>query len=246
MERGEYERMHALEDRMWWYRGLRALAVQLVGQALVASPAKGLVLDAGCGTGGMLLALATAVSDRPAIGLEHDRLAAGLAAAKSGRPVVVGSVNQMPVRDSGLVGYVSLDVLCHCGVEPQEALREAHRCLQPGGIALLNLPAYRWLLSAHDRRVHNSRRFTRSEASGLLREHGFRILRSSYWNTFLFPLMLLHRLVGRADDESDVREFPPWLDRLFSALLALERLLIRGGVSFPFGGSVMIVAARHD
>ena len=28
MERVEYERMHAVEDRMWWYRGLRALVVQ--------------------------------------------------------------------------------------------------------------------------------------------------------------------------------------------------------------------------
>jgi SAM-dependent methyltransferase len=246
VERGEYERMHALEDRMWWYRGLRALAVQLLGQAMAASPAAGPVLDAGCGTGGMLRALGDAAPERAALGLEHDEAAAGLAALKSRRPVMVGSVNEMPVGESVLAAYVSLDVLCHRGVEPQKALSEARRCLQPGGIALLNLPAYRWLLSAHDRRVHNVRRFTRAEASALVRRHGFRILRSSYWNTFLFPLMLLHRLVGSAGDESDVREFPRWLDRPFSAALAFERLLIGNGLILPFGGSLMIVAARHD
>jgi hypothetical protein len=58
--------------------------------------------------------------------------------------------------------------------------------------------------------------------------------------------MLLHRLVARDDGESDVRDFPPWLDRLFSAVLAVERFLIGCGVSLPFGGSLMIVAARHD
>jgi SAM-dependent methyltransferase len=231
---------------MWWFRGLRALAVQLLGRALAASPANGPVLDAGCGTGGMLLALAKVGPERSAIGLEHDEPAAGLATTKSRQPVMVGSANQLPVRAGVLAGYVSLDVLCHRGVEPQEALSEARRCLQPAGIVLLNLPAYRWLLSAHDRRVHNVRRFTRGEASALLRGHGFRILRSSYWNTFLFPLMLLHRLVGSADDASDVREFPAWLDRLFSAVLACERFLIANGLSLPFGGSVMIVAARHD
>ena len=244
MERGEYERMHAVEDRMWWYRGLRALAVQLLGRALAASPAEGAVLDAGCGTGGMLLVLADAVPHRTTLGLEYDRAAAGLAAVKARSPVVVGSVNEIPVRDGVLAGYVSLDVLCHGAVEPQSALREARRCLQPGGIVLLNLPAYRWLLSAHDRRVHNTRRFTLGEASGLVRGQGFRILRSSYWNTFLFPLMLLHRLVASADDESDVRDFPRWLEWLFSAVLAFERLLIGGGLNLPFGGSMMIVAAR--
>ena len=246
MERAEYERMHAVEERMWWYRGLRVLAVQLLDRALADAKPDGAVLDAGCGTGGMLLALAAALSQRPAIGLERDALAAGMAAQKSRRPVMVGSANELPVRDGMLAAYVSLDVLCHRGVEPQEALSEARRCLQLDGVALINLPAYRWLLSAHDRRVHNARRFTRSQASALLRAHGFRVKRSTYWNTFLFPLMLLRRLVANADDESDVREFPGWLDRLFAAALAAERFLIMRGISLPFGGSVMIVAARHE
>jgi hypothetical protein len=109
---------------------------------------------------------------------------------------------------------------------------------------VFNLPAYGWLLSAHDRRVHNVRRFTGGQARALLVGHGFRVLRSSYWNTLLFPLMLLHRLVGRDDAESDVRDYPRWLDGLFSAALAVERALIGAGISLPFGGSLIIVAAR--
>src|SRR4029077_6878611 len=87
------------------------------------------------------------------------------------------------------------DVLCVGGVEPALALKEARRCLGPGAIAVFNLPAYDWLLSAHDTRVHNVRRFTGGQVRVLLAGHGFRVLRSSYWNTFLFPLMLLHRLI---------------------------------------------------
>ena len=51
----------------------------------------------------------------------------------------------------------------------------------------------------------------------------------SYWNTLLFPLMLLHRLVERDDAESDVRDYPRWLDALFSAALAVERAAIGAG-----------------
>jgi SAM-dependent methyltransferase len=249
MDRAEYQRMHAVEDRMWWYRGLRRLAASELARALGHSagqgPAlQGPVLDAGCGTGGMLALLGPAIAGRPTVGLEFDTVAAGLAAAKSGRPVAAGSVNEMPLGDGVLAGYLSLDVLCHGGVEPERAVQEARRCLKPGAVALFNLPAYGWLLSAHDRRVHNVRRFTRGQARALLAGHGFRVVKSSYWNTLLFPLMLLHRLTERDDAASDVRDFPRWLDALFSAALAIERAAIAAGLSLPFGGSLMIVARR--
>ena len=244
MERHEYERMHAVEDRMWWYRGLRRLAAGEMARALGRSAAEGPVLDAGCGTGGMLARLGPMVAGRPTFGLEFDTVAATLAATKSGRPIVAGSVNEMPLGDGALAGYLSLDVLCHGGVEPGRALEEARRCLRPGAVALFNLPAYAWLLSAHDRHVHNVRRFTAGQARELLIGHGFRIVKSSYWNTLLFPLMLLHRLIGRDAAESDVRDFPRWLDALFSAALALERAVIAAGITLPFGGSLMIVVTR--
>jgi SAM-dependent methyltransferase len=244
MDRTEYQRMYAVEDRMWWYRGLRALAAAELGRALGRSSVAGTLLDAGCGTGGMLARLGPAVLGRPTFGLEFDSVAAVFAATKSGRPVAAGSVNQMPLADSVLAGYLSLDVMCHGGVEPEHALREARRCLKPGAVALFNLPAYGWLLSAHDRRVHNVRRFTRRQARALLVGYGFRVVKSSYWNTLLFPLMLLHRLTERDDAPSDVRDFPRWLDALFAAALAVERAVIAAGLRLPFGGSLMVVAMR--
>lgn len=236
--------MHAVEDSMWWYRGLRILAAQLLVRVLGRSSVAGPVLDAGCGTGGMLRVLGPDVAGRPTLGLDFDAAAATLAVAKSGRPVVSGSVDEMPLGTGSLAGYVSLDVLCHATVNPARALAEAHRCLGPGAFAVFNLPAYKWLFSAHDRRVHNVRRFTRGQAHVLLKGHGFRIVRSSYWNTLLFPVMLLHRLVERDDAESDVREYPRWLDMLFAAALAVERAAILAGLNLPFGGSLIVVAAR--
>jgi len=77
-------------------------------------------------------------------------------------------------------------------------------------------------------------------------QQGFRILRASYWNTFLFPLMLLHRLIKRSDAQSDVHDYPRWLDTLFSMTLVIERSLIAKGLNFPFGGSLLIVATRAN
>jgi SAM-dependent methyltransferase len=110
VERAEYERMHAVEDRMWWYRGLRALVVQELARVLKRCEGAGPVLDAGCGTGGMLARLGPSIAGRPTIGLEYDAIAAAMAGSKSGRPVASGSVNEMPLGDGTLAGYVSLDV----------------------------------------------------------------------------------------------------------------------------------------
>ena len=52
------------------------------------------------------------------------------------------------------------------------------------------------------------------------------------------------RLIERDDAESDVKDYPRWLDASFSSALAAERAVIAAGVSLPFGGSLLVVAAR--
>ena len=40
--------------------------------------------------------------------------------------------------------------------------------------------------------------------------------------------------------------YPAWLDAVFSTALAVERALIGMGLSLPFGGSLIVVAARDE
>lgn len=247
MEREEYRRMAELEAAMWWFRALHAhLAAHLAGLDL---PPDARVLDAGCGTGGLLYYLRDALPGLTLEGVEFDPEAAALAREKSGRPVTVGSVNALPFAPSSLVGpgfdvIVSADVLCHAGVQPEAALAEFFRCLKPGGWLLLNLPAYGWMASAHDRHVHNVRRYTAGGAAADVAAACFAPVRAGYWNSLLFPLMLLHRLTSGAKQSSDVQAYPPWLDRSLFAVTALERWLHRNNIRLPFGGSVWILARK--
>lgn len=233
MEPAEYDLMDAVEARMWWYRALRARLVPAL--AGVDGP----ILDAGCGTGGLLAALGG--SGR--FGVEYDPVAARRAAGKAGAPVAVGSVNGLPFADGVFAAVVSADVLCHAGVEPGAALAEFGRVLRPGGRLVLNMPAYQWLLSAHDRRVHNTRRVTARGLAGMLRGAGFVRARVRYWNGLLLPLMVLQRKVlARADDDaSDVAAFPPWQDAMLYGVTEIERRL---PFPLPAGGSVLAVAER--
>lgn len=243
MERMEYRRMAAVEDGMWWYRALRAGLTGRLPASPLPHPAR--LLDAGCGTGGLLRHLAAARPDLDLHGLEYDAEAAALAAAKSGAGIATGSVNAMPFPDASFDIIVSADVLCHAGVDEAAALAEFRRCLRPGGLLLLNLPAYQWMESAHDRHVHNIRRYTAGVARQRVAAAGFAAVKAGYWNSLLFPLMILHRLLAaRRKQDSDVSLFPPWQDRLFFTVTALERRMARHGLTLPFGGSVWISATR--
>src|SRR5712691_9575071 len=158
MEAREYEKMAEVEDRMWWYRALHGNLLVVIDRFLSAPAAR--LLDAGCGTGGLLRAFASAAAERRMFGLDAWQPACTVA-ARSRRPVVRGLIQGLPFRDGAVDCLVSADVLCHENVDPALALKEARRCLSVGGLLVLNLPAYQWLLSYHDERVRNVRRFTR-------------------------------------------------------------------------------------
>ena len=245
MEAGEYAKMAEVEDRMWWYRALHGNLRWAIERFLTAPAAR--VVDAGCGTGGLLRALGEAAGSRRLFGLDAWEPACAVAAARSRRPIVRGVLQRLPFADAAVDCVVSADVLCHENVDPALALSEAHRCLRAGGLLVLNLPAYQWMLSYHDQRVRNVRRFTRRGTLRLLEEAGFAPLYATYWNTLLFPLRALRRLLpGAAEQESDVRLYAPPVEALFGALLACERALLRAGARLPFGGSVLTVARRRD
>jgi len=233
MEPAEYDLMDAQEGSMWWYRALHArLQDALAG-------VRGRILDAGCGTGGFLTALRHGRPDLETVGLEYFSEAARRAATKSSAPVACGSVNAMPFADRTFDAAVTADVLCHEAVHPALAMAEMLRVLRPGGLLVVNMPAYRWLMSAHDTRVQNARRQNIHEVRAMLRQAGFGNVHARYWNGLLLPLMIATRKLRRHDSASDVAAFPPWLDATLHAVTRAERPF-----RLPAGGSVLAIATR--
>jgi SAM-dependent methyltransferase len=236
MEAAEYDRMDAVEQDMWWYRALhRRLLTALAG-------VHGALLDVGCGTGGLLARLRACRPDLRLTGLELGEFASRRAAAKSGALVAQGSVNGLPFADASFDAVVAADLLCHDGVDPTQALSELRRVLRPGGRAVINMPAYAWLLSAHDRQVHNVRRFTAGQLRTLMRDAGFGGVKASYWNGMLLPFVIAQRkLLARQGSTSDVAAFPPWIDATFHTITEIERRL---PFHLPTGSSVLATGER--
>ena len=235
MEPEEYALMDEAEARMWWYRALHARLLRALDG--ISGP----VLDAGCGTGGVLALLAERRPDLELFGVEWASAAAVRAAEKSGALVARGSVNALPFADASFAAIVSADVLCHAAVRPETALAELRRVLRPGGRLVVNMPAFAWLMSEHDRQVHNALRVSAGQLQAMLAQAGFGQIRVRYWNSLLLPLMVARRKLPSRSASSDVAPFSPWLDATLYAVTEIERRL---PFRMPAGGSVLATAIR--
>jgi SAM-dependent methyltransferase len=236
----EYERMFAAEERQWWYAGMRAISLALLEPALAGRRAR--LLDAGCGTGmnvAVLSRFGSAVGvDLAPEALRGCRARAVLAAG--------GDVRALPFPASTFDVVTSFDVLYHRWVEDdQTAVRELVRVLRPGGLLLARVPALRLLWGAHDEAVYSRHRYTRGELVRLLAGQGLEVVRATYANCFLFPVLLARRTADRLLHRhgSDVAFLPPPLERAFRSLLLLESRLVRR-VSLPVGASVLALGRK--
>jgi SAM-dependent methyltransferase len=242
MQPDEYAKLDAIEGNHWWFYGLRANLATALRRG--APRAQGRLLDAGCGTGANMDHFRGAFPGFQCMGLDADEGACGVALRKSGWPTCTGSVNQLPFRDASFDAIVSADVLCHSGVDVDAALADFHRALKPGGVLVLSLPAYQWMMSFHDRAVSTVQRFNRTQLQAWMRRAGYREIRITYWNTLLFPVMVLHRKLGDQNASSDVRPVAAPIDAIFRAIMWIENRLLKWGMVLPFGGSVLVTATR--
>ncbi|HUW60007.1 MAG TPA: class I SAM-dependent methyltransferase [Candidatus Bathyarchaeia archaeon] len=245
----EYATMFSVEDTHWWYRGLRGMVRRAWGRHMGVGPVR--VLDAGCGTGAilaMLRAHARAQSARP-VGVDLMPEAIRFCRIRQQNVTAAASVVALPFPDGAFDAALSLDVLCHRSIRDKRApLLELGRVLRPGGILILNLPAYQWLYSSHDVAVHTDTRFTKGQAVGLLGDCGFSVIEATYWNSLLFPPIVATRLWRKI--------FPPSgsdlasggtgaLNALFRIVLGLERALLRL-TPMPMGLSLFLVARKGE
>ena len=161
----------------------------------------------------------------------------------------VGSTITLPFRNNTFDVVTSIDVLYIKGVDDRVAMSEMHRVLKLGGLIVVNVPAFEMLRGRHDAAVHTRHRYRKSEVGELLREHGFELLKLSYWNTTLFPVMMAKRTIERlsrkeASPASDMSDLPGPVNDILTAIMRVEnRILLATGM--PFGGSVFAVGIRR-
>ena len=246
--------MARVEQHHWWYRGLRDVMARTLARDEFALPERPRVLDAGCGTGENLRLLQTLLRPRYLGGFDPAEEALAWAGRKApGADLYVSDICDPELRVDQLDLLVSLDVIYIPGVErARPGLQRLVAALRPGGLVILNLPAYDWLYSEHDVAIHTSQRFTARQVDRLLGELGLSVALLSYRLCLLFPAVVLARLPsmlrakpGDQTARSDLHRPPgSLLNGLLYRLVAGENRLVARGLRLPWGSSVYAVGRK--
>jgi ubiquinone/menaquinone biosynthesis C-methylase UbiE len=243
----ENDIMRSVEDHYWWYQALRSHVASVIEPA---TPDFSL-LDAGCGTGGMLKVVRQKFPAADLTGVDQSTHALELTAARqTGAKLIPSSVHELPFPESSFDFVLSLDVLSSAEADDSLAVHEAHRVLRPGGKLILNVAALEFLKGAHDCAVNANRRYTRRQVQALLQGGHFQVEKLSYWNATFTPPIALVRWLSRAGSRqnepprSDFRAIPPILNSVFRRIAALELSASRH-LSLPFGTSLFAVALKN-
>jgi len=217
----------------FWFQGFRRFVAPLLTRAGGGRSAS-ILLDCGFGTGTNLTLLE---SWGRAFGVELEPAGLRFARSAGHTRIARATVTRLPFADAAVDVVTSFDVL-YCLTDPDEeqAIREMYRVLRPGGHALINVAALPVLRGNHSILGGELRRYTRPQLRAHVQQAGFEILRLTYTNAVLLPVMvpvrLAQRLAGLHMPDGDLAEItvpPPPAPRRARSLLPRNRRSARSG-----------------
>lgn len=233
-----YEQMRRVEQRHWWFVGRRAVVAAMLHE--VRLPLGARVLDAGCGTGRNLAEYACLGS---AVGVDASEVA--LATGSSPHATAAASVEALPFRSGSFELVCATDVIEHLN-DDVTALVGMRRVAKPLGRLLLTVPAYQALWSDSDVQLHHRRRYTARRLRRAVNEAGWRVERTTYFNSILLPVIAGARFQRRLRKGEDGTTELERTNRAADAVLRLPMLAeargIRAGLRFPAGVSIALLA----
>lgn len=231
-----------LYERHWWWRAREAAVLAVLERFVTKDRRGGDVLDVGCGDGlffGPLARFGTVY------GLEPDP-----ATSQQGNPYEArihrGGLDAdfRPGRGFGVL--TMLDVLEHIEDDAAAAARVCD-LLQPGGTAVLTVPAHGRLWTSHDTMNRHFRRYSAAALRDVLEGAGLIVADVRFWFHWVAAAKLAVRLKERLQGPSAETPRVPaaMVNRVLRAFSTAE---LRGGrgLGLPFGSSLLAVARRPD
>ena len=238
-----FAKLATFEEDNFWFRARNRLIQWALGNYFADAES---FFEIGCGTGFVLRGVR---ENLPRIRLSGSEIFDdGLVFARArllGVDLYQIDARRLPFeREFDVIG--AFDVLEHI-VEDEVVLRQMFTATRPGGGILVTVPQHRLLWSATDEHSMHQRRYRRAELRRKVEQAGFRIQRITSFNSLLLPLMIWSRMLRKRDQDLQLwREFEisPALNKTLESILKLERMVIRKGVSFWAGGSLLLIGRK--
>ncbi len=242
MEKGFEKVYHDVETDHWWFKSRRKYLLDLLRNA----PKDSKILDIGCSSGIFL-------NDLELIGFDLNSLYGVDISNNAIANCKTNGISNVFVMDAQNIGLdekfdiiIASDCLEHLE-DDKKALKNWISLLKIGGTMYVFVPAFQSLWSYHDIVNMHYRRYTKNELKSKLVAENLEILKSSYWNFFLFIPVYLYRFLSafqkNKSGEADINIKNGLVNKALFLLILFENKLLRL-VNFPFGISTFCIAKK--
>jgi 2-polyprenyl-3-methyl-5-hydroxy-6-metoxy-1,4-benzoquinol methylase len=229
----EYTKMNDVEMQHFWYKTIHNLILQNTKQGIN-------LLDLGCGTGGVVNKVKHQF--QTVVGMDISELSLSFAKVKNPEVEFIQSdLNDLKL-DHQYSQITCIDVLEYIE-DDNSFIQKIHDALAENGTFILNVPAYKWLLSYHDEKVGQQKRYEKKEIVELLERNGLKIKFITFWNTLLFPILLIKRKFLKSES-SDVENIHPVVNKILFNVMRIELFILRFKIRLPFGSSIFVVVTK--
>lgn len=237
-----YRIFSEIQKKHWWFVTRKNIVLDFIGRYLTRNDQMK-VLDIGCGSGLMLNALDEVGQT---FGMDMSDEAINFSKEVFDGRVEKGALpDQLPYQNNFFDLITALDVIEHIDNDI-DSISAIRALLVPGGKAVFTVPAYMFLWSAHDEMNQHKRRYTLPELNEKLVQSGFTVEKITYYNTLLFPLIFVVRMLNnilQRDGNSDTDMPGRLMNYLLKKIFGFEKYLLRY-INLPFGVSILAVVKK--
>lgn len=254
MNQKEFHAINDLENRHWWYIGMKEIWVKILPEVTKKNKFKN-ILDLGCGTGGNLTELE---KFGEAEGLEYSDYALRLC-KENKHKCFQGSVLDLKKITKKYQLVTIFDVLYQFEKDRvSDILLNVKNLTEAGGFIMIREPAFNIAFGRHDIEVGTKTRFTKKDFIEIFYEIGYEIKFITYLNFLLFLPIILKRkldLFLNQNPKSDLDVPSTEENQFLKKFLNIEKDIILFAVKhfdylrnyiFPFGISIFIIAQKKQ
>ncbi len=192
------------EKNWWWFNGRRDLILQIIKDIPYTR-----VLEIGCGSAELSKYIKNYI---------------GLDISSKTSKFIIGDAQKLPIKDNSVDLILLLDLLEH--TDDKVVIEEVYRVLKPDGYVIITVPGFMFLWSQHDIDNHHKKRYRRGE----LPLNKFEVIKFTYWNSILFPIMALAKR-----KKAQLTILPKSVNYILQNVLKIENYLILKNVRLPIG-----------
>ena len=237
-----YKIFYEIQKTHWWFVVKKIIILEQIKKYFNKSE-NSKILDIGCGSGLMLNSLN---QFGKTYGMDNSVEAVKFSKEIYNGEVRIGNLpTDLPYSVKIFDLIIALDVIEHieCDIESLEAINSL---LKSDGMAIITVPAYMFLWSSFDDINEHKRRYTLNELKNKLIKANFKIVKISYYNTILFPIIYVIRkmsVILKKDPWSDLKKPNKIINYVLTKIFEIEKYLLRE-INFPFGVSIIAIVKK--